>query len=115
MIYLAKNLIYLRKLKELTQSEFADLIKSKKTTYSNYENEYSRPDFETLLIISKFYGLLVDQLLYVDLANLGLSNFAEPVSERLNNGKLLEEQLGEIKKEIAKLKREIDKVKKDKG
>jgi len=55
----------LRKEKELTQQDIADLLKVAKTTYSSYEQGLNKPSIDTLLILAKFYNVSTDYLLGV--------------------------------------------------
>lgn len=72
MLQFAKNIQYLRKAQKLTQAKTATALDLTRTTYANYENAGSEPDFETLLRIARFFGIRVDELLT---KNLELENF----------------------------------------
>lgn len=53
----------LRKNKNLTQQELADLINVNRVTYRNYETGLSEPKFRTLLDLSKIFNVTSDYLL----------------------------------------------------
>lgn len=61
--FLSSNLTYLRKKQKLTQSEFAKQLNYSDKTISKWEKGIALPDVETLVQISKFYGVSIDKLL----------------------------------------------------
>lgn len=63
MLHFAKNIKYLRKTRKLTQDGASKVLGLMRTTYANYENAGSEPDFDTLLNISSFFGVSVDDML----------------------------------------------------
>ena len=60
---LSDNLIRLRKSKNLTQAEFANIIKYSDKSVSKWETGSAVPNLETLISISEFYGVTVDDLI----------------------------------------------------
>lgn len=68
----AKNIRYLRKGKHLTLAEIESSTGFKQSTWSNYENGVSEPDFNGLINISKFFKVQVDDILLKDLGNVHL-------------------------------------------
>ena len=52
----------LRREKKMTQQELADKLKIGKTTVSNYETGYSKPDTETLIEMSKIFNVSLNYL-----------------------------------------------------
>lgn len=63
IIMLAENLKYLRKKKKLSQQELADFFKIPRTTLGDYERGKTEPNIETLIRLSDFYKINLDQLL----------------------------------------------------
>ena len=57
------NLIALRKNKGLTRQAFADLMNVPVTTIAGYETAGREPKFKTLIKISKYFGVSIDDLL----------------------------------------------------
>lgn len=57
-----KNLIIIRKQKNLTQTQIARLLNIEQSTYSGYETGKSKPDIETLKKIADFYDVSIDYL-----------------------------------------------------
>lgn len=66
-IQLSNNLRYLRKQYQLTQDQMGDLLNISRQAYSNYETSSRTPDLDTLLFLSNFYKITLDDLI---LANL---------------------------------------------
>lgn len=60
---LTEMLCYLREQKALTRKEVADFLKIDQSTYGKYELGKRAPDYETLLKLSDFYEVSVDNLL----------------------------------------------------
>lgn len=80
----AKNILYLRKKRKLTQAEMPDLTGVSRVTWSNYENGNTEPDIATLLNISKAFNVSIDYILKEDLA---LNVHLIENDEEKNNGK----------------------------
>jgi len=60
---LARNLKYLRKKSGKTQDALSAAVNIGRTTIANYEAGISEPNLETLVILSNFFGISVDDLL----------------------------------------------------
>jgi len=67
MSIFSKNIVFLRKKRELTQAEIADSIGYKRTTWNNYEQGVSEPNFEGVIKIAKFFDISLNDLLTFDL------------------------------------------------
>jgi len=68
------NLVELRKIHDMSQEELADIIGVSRQTLSKYETGESLPDIEKCKLISKAFGVSIDDLLnYEPKDNLGLS------------------------------------------
>ncbi|MEQ6355210.1 helix-turn-helix transcriptional regulator [Lysinibacillus sp. M3] len=82
-----------RKNKKYTQEELAELVVTTKATISNYENGYSSPSIEMLLLLSAKLDVSVDYLLGNEEREFDLidSNFTknelEIIKDSLNNRK----------------------------
>ena len=59
---LAQNISTLRKAKKLTQSELAEKLNYSDKTISKWENDDTSPDIETLISLSDFFGVTLDEL-----------------------------------------------------
>jgi transcriptional regulator with XRE-family HTH domain len=73
MSKLANNILYLRKKNKLKQSEIAAQLGFKRNTWSNWENDVSVPDIETVRIISAFFNVGIGDMLNVDLTESNLN------------------------------------------
>jgi transcriptional regulator with XRE-family HTH domain len=63
------NLIYLRKENNYTQKDLADKLNYSDKVISKWERGESAPDLEALNIISRFYGITMDELVRADLSS----------------------------------------------
>jgi transcriptional regulator with XRE-family HTH domain len=63
------NLKYLRKLRGLTQEEFANKLGIKRSLIGAYEEERADPRLDVLEIVSEMYKLSLDELFLKDLSN----------------------------------------------
>ena len=59
----AERLKELRKEKNLTQTDLADVLKIKQQSYARYEADTSEPSYEMLVEIAKFFDVSTDYLL----------------------------------------------------
>lgn len=73
MHFLGKNIRYLRKKSSQNQGDIAILVNKVQTTIGNWENGISQPNVEELLIISNYFGISVDILLKIDMAEMDLA------------------------------------------
>lgn len=64
---LGKNLLFLRKNKGLIQDEIPVLIGVSRVTWSNYENNVTQPDIDTLIKISDVFFVSIDDICKEDL------------------------------------------------
>lgn len=62
-IQLARNLRCLRKQNNLTQEALSDILNISRQAYSNYETCKRVPDLDTLLRLSQFYHISIDDLI----------------------------------------------------
>lgn len=61
-IQLANNLRFLRTKHKLTQDDLSSLLNISRQAYSNYETSKRTPDLDSLLHISRFYRITIDEL-----------------------------------------------------
>lgn len=62
MVQLGDKLKELRIAEGLTQQQLADKLNIGRVNYTRYENNKVRPDYETLILIAKFYNVSLDEL-----------------------------------------------------
>lgn len=65
----AKNLIELRKRKNFTQGELAEMLNYSDKTISKWENGDSLPDISVLASLAEIYGITLDDLIHENAAD----------------------------------------------
>ena len=83
MKHLGKNLLYLRKSAGLQQAQMPNEIGISRATWSNYENDISEPNIETLIEIANYFGIGLTELITDDLQAKG--NLIEKKDEGQNS------------------------------
>ncbi len=73
----SSNIKFLRKRRNKTQDELAQLLNIKRSTLSGYENELAQPGIETLMIFSDYFGIAIDTLVRGKLEKLPESQMRE--------------------------------------
>ncbi|MDN3203262.1 LexA family transcriptional regulator [Algoriphagus sediminis] len=71
MSFLGSNLKFLRKQKEITQSQLADQLSVQRTMISAYEDGRSEPKIGTLQKLAEIFEVGVEELLFHDIENKG--------------------------------------------
>lgn len=66
---LGENLTFLRKNKKLKQDEMLTAIGINRSTWSNYENGLTEPNLDTIVRISEFFSITIDDLLKIDVGS----------------------------------------------
>ena len=69
MYYLAKNVKFLRKEKQITQKEFSIILNMSLDTIKSIETERITPSLETLIKIRNYFNVNLDDLIFLDLEN----------------------------------------------
>jgi transcriptional regulator with XRE-family HTH domain len=103
MIYLSKNLIYLRKQFNVSQAQLALQVDKRQSTIGNWENDQTYPDANDLIKINQFFGISIDFLLLVDLQKGNLIT-KEHVEEFKRNGNLIGNPIGKLKPKFEGIK-----------
>ena len=98
MSYLGKNLVLLRKNIGMSQSEICAHLEFNKSTVSNWENDYAVPDVSTLIELSNFFEVTLDELLKTDLSKGNLISKTY-TSEKTLKGNLKGNPIGNLKGE----------------
>lgn len=98
MTFFAKNIHYLRKMRNLRQEQMQTELNIERSTWSNYENKQTEPKIEVLIRIAKFFGVGLDELLMEDLAEVrfGQENKSEENSQK---GKVSGKVSGKVRQE----------------
>lgn len=66
-MYLAQNLKYLRERRGEAQKDIAELLGVPKTIMSSYENGYTEPNIEKLILLAEHFRVTLDDLILRDL------------------------------------------------
>ncbi|MBL4745491.1 MAG: helix-turn-helix domain-containing protein [Flavobacteriaceae bacterium] len=80
---ISKNIRHLRKLKDLTQEQFADEIDVTRSRIGSYEEGRSEPSISTLISIATYFNLPVDVLIKSDLTAATDASFIEIGNQRV--------------------------------
>jgi len=80
---ISKNIRHLRKLKDLTQEQFADEISVTRSRIGSYEEGRSEPSIATLISIATYFNLPVDVLIKSDLTAATDASFIEIGNQRV--------------------------------
>ncbi|HTN38830.1 MAG TPA: helix-turn-helix transcriptional regulator [Arachidicoccus sp.] len=83
-IYFKENLAFLRRKFNKTQSEIASQVNKSQRIVSNWERDNTEPSLEEIGILSDFFGITSDELLFKNLESEGL-NSGRNVNEPLKN------------------------------
>lgn len=91
-LYIGDTIKYLRKEKDITQEELADILGVSYQSVSRWETGICYPDMELLPVISEFFGVTVDKLLGVDKAieRETVSEYLLRFQEAISQGKIYE-------------------------
>jgi transcriptional regulator with XRE-family HTH domain len=116
--YFGRNLRYLREKNDLTQDDMKPLLGIANTTWSNYENGVSEPPIQSLIKISKYFGVTLDELITADIS---LHAEGSIVKQRKHKSYVVNEastrleepasDLIYIVKELKKLRKDVDAIK----
>lgn len=90
----ANRLKQLRKENNLTQEELAQKISKTRSTIAGYETERKEPDYETLVLLAKYFNVSLDYL-------MGVSDVRNPY--------INDKDLDEVDKFLLELKKEAEK------
>ena len=63
IVVLGKRIVQLRKERNMTQEELANILKITRKAVSKWETEQRRPNLDTLQKLADFFGCSVDYLL----------------------------------------------------
>lgn len=112
LVYLSENLKYLRKLKEVSASDLAKIIKKSPMTVFDYESGRSSPPVSILLILSRYYDLDLNSLVLSNLQSKGIKEL--PVVNEIDqsyNKLSLQDEIYELRKQIEEIRGELDSLK----
>ncbi|MBN8668733.1 MAG: helix-turn-helix transcriptional regulator [Chitinophagales bacterium] len=93
MNYFAKNLKFLFKKFDTSQSQLAFHLSKGQSTISNWINGVSEPDISILIKIREYFGISLDALVFEDLANGNLIS-EDHVAKFQGSGNLIGNPIG---------------------
>jgi transcriptional regulator with XRE-family HTH domain len=103
-IILGKNIKDLRTKNNYLQKEISQYLQVAASTYSQYENSKSRPDYETLIKLAKLYNVSIDFILGYKVnekntnKKINITNLSPGIElHYLNDKKVTDEKLEIIK------------------
>lgn len=102
--HFTRNIIFLRSRIQLTRKEVAEKIGIKYTTYTRYENGTAEPSMTTLLDISKFFKVSIDQLMKHKFWEVPLE-FAP--GDNLDDVSVMESKIDYLQKKIDEAKKKM--------
>lgn len=89
-----ENLIKLRKERNLTTRQIAELLKVSKSTYNNWEIGVSQPDINNLIKLSDYFCVSIDYIV----GNSKINEKHTPVAKKISSEELRPEEIEMIKK-----------------
>ncbi|HEY0677043.1 MAG TPA: helix-turn-helix transcriptional regulator [Chitinophagaceae bacterium] len=112
----SKNLRHLRAKYNYTQNDMKILFGIGNTTWSHYENGKSQPSIESLINISKFFGITLNELIVEDLSVIEMRNAKKQRPDsyamaEINSRVEEKSALNYIVRELRKLRSEMDEMK----
>lgn len=96
MNYFKKNIRYLRETLKLKQDEMLAGTGIKGGTWSNYENGRTEPGIDTMITISKFFGVELSDLIETDLSLKGNLIQKTEDSKKHRKGNLIGNPIGNL-------------------
>jgi len=72
MVKISKNLKKFRKASGLTQEQLAGRMNLTRQAISNWENDKSQPDIDSLAQLAEIFGISVEEMIYGDLKKVGV-------------------------------------------
>ena len=81
-MYFSTNIALLRRRRKTSQDDLSTSLNIPRSTWSGYERGVAQPNFETLIKISEYFKVSIDNILMPDLAALNESKLIEIERER---------------------------------
>jgi len=96
MSQVSKNIRYLRRLHNHTQEEFSEILGIKRSSLGAYEEGRATPNFSTLMLLGKLFGLTIEQIVSSEVASLITEPKMSLVSTYTEVGDLLSQEVLDI-------------------
>jgi transcriptional regulator with XRE-family HTH domain len=94
MKLLANNLYFLRRSRQIQQAQIPAILGIPQSSWSNWENGKNNPDIDTLISISNFFEVSLDDLVKTDLQASGQVIVEKSLSKKTKIKPLLESYPG---------------------
>jgi len=106
---LSKNIRKLRLFKSLNQTQFAEIFGIKRASIGAYEEGRAEPKLDTLLKISGYFKLTLDELIVKELTVNQIAKFDKAFAQANNEpSSTLEKEIKVLKIKVDKLEGKID-------
>ena len=105
----ASRLVQLRHLSGMKQREMAQFLNLDRSTYTYYENDKTRPDFQTLIRIARIFNVSIDYLLGMENTDKQATRvYSTPIEYGPLNGASVLSTLPEDEQTILVMYRQLD-------
>ncbi len=84
---LGEKLYLLRKNKNISQEEIAEILNTSRQAVSKWERDESKPDIDKLILIAKLFNVSIDYLLDYEIDNLNVDRFINNLELCCKNNK----------------------------
>lgn len=86
---LGEKIYVLRRSKNISQEEFANVLNTSRQAISKWERNESKPDIDKLIKIAKFFNVSIDYLLAYEINYLDIDAFANELKDCYRNNKFI--------------------------
>ncbi len=107
---LARNIKKLRAFKNLNQTEFASLFNIKRSSIGAYEEGRAEPKLDTLIMMSDYFNLSIDELVKKELTINQITKFDENFKKYNTpyNQNDIEKELKSLKVQFNQINKKLD-------
>lgn len=107
-MFLAENLKFLRKLKQLSQEDVSKKLGLTRSSYSGYENGVAEPNLDTLVVLGSFYKVSLEELVKKNISlfsatELEAIKIGVHIDTKGKNLRILTAQVSEQNEEVVEL------------
>ena len=86
---LGEKIYTLRRSKNISQEEFANVLNTSRQAVSKWERNESKPDIDKLIKIAKLFNVSIDYLLAYEISSLDIDAFADELKDCYRNNKFI--------------------------